>query len=533
MTVPGVSLVLPRFGTSRSDRPTYGPEVGEVARRLGKPLMPWQQYAVDVALEYDPETGDLWYEEVDITVPRQSGKTTLILALLVWRSIHMAQRLGPQTSTYLAQSGKMARRKLQREFIPTLRRARSLREVKGTRAEPSSLAQWRPSLNNGSEHILFGTGSYLQIEAPTEKGSHGDVLDMPVIDEAFAHAGDHVEQAVDAASVTRRSPQLYVVSTAGNEKSFYLWSKVRAGRHAVDTGAVSKVCYLEWSLPEDAPFDDEAIWWRYLPALGHTITIDRLRAKLEKAMRSPDATDDDDAGEPGLELFKGLDGFRRGYLNQWVDIPDEGSRPDAKLPADKWRASGVYGVIDVKPGACTISFDVSKDGDWSSIAVGSGSLLDPYVEVIEHRQGVGWLPGRLVELVEKWRPLAVGCNGAGPAGAQVGPVLRAFADARLDTNLLRQMNAGEYKQACGGFFTDVVEGRLRRPLNGQGPLDNAAADAAERVLGDAWAWDRRNATVPISPLVAVTIARALLPASVVRGPTFVGLTVADEEEGLL
>jgi hypothetical protein len=56
----------------------------------------------------------------------------------------------------------------------------------------------------------------------------------------------------------------------------------------------------------------------------------------------------------------------------------------------------------------------------------------------------------------------------------------------------------------------VIEGRLRRPA-GQGPLDVAAGDAAERVLGDAWAWDRRSSAVPISPLVAVTVARALLP----------------------
>ena len=199
-------LVLPRFGTSRNfDRPTYGHEVAEVAKRLGKPLMPWQRHAVDVALEYDPLTGELWYEEVDITVPRQSGKTTLILALFIWRCIYMAQRLNePQTCTYLAQTGKHARRKLEREFIPTLRRSRGLREVPHSRSRPVKPTDWKPSMNNGSEHILFGTGSYLQIEAPTGTGSHGDVLDMPVIDEAFSHLGDLVDQAVDAASVTRR-----------------------------------------------------------------------------------------------------------------------------------------------------------------------------------------------------------------------------------------------------------------------------------------------------------------------------------------
>lgn len=501
------ALVLPRFGTPRNlNRPTYGPEVGEIARRLGKPLMPWQQYAVDVALEYDPETGELYYEEVDLTVPRQSGKTTLILALMVWRCITMARRLAvPQTVTYLAQSGKMARKKLEREFTPILRKSKSLHEVAHNRARPIKPNEFKPSMNNGSEHILFGTGSYLQIESPTDKGSHGDVLDMPVIDEAFAREGDLVEQAVDTASVTRRSPQLYVVSTAGNGRSFYLWRKVRAGRHAVETGDDSRVCYLEWSLPEDAAYGDEALWAEYLPALGHTITLARLRVKLDKALRNEIDEGADDE-EPGL------DGFRRGYLNQWVEIPDDSvQRTPVKLPADKWLASGIKRKISVAPGEVTIAFDVDRDGQWSTIAIGAHSLISPYVEVIEHRQQAGWLPLRLLELVQTWNPLAVGCNGTGPAGSQVGPVLAAFAGAGIDANLLVQLDANLYKQACGGFYTDVIEGRLQRPLSGQGPLDVAAADAAERPLGDAWAWDRRNATVPISPLVAATIARALLP----------------------
>ena len=106
-------LILPRFGTPRDlSRVTLGHEVGEVARRLRKPLMPWQQHAVDVALEVDPDTGELFYEEVVLSVPRQSGKTTLLIALMVWRCLHMCRRLGtPQTVTYLAQTRNAGRLK--------------------------------------------------------------------------------------------------------------------------------------------------------------------------------------------------------------------------------------------------------------------------------------------------------------------------------------------------------------------------------------------------------------------------------------
>ena len=227
--------------------------------------MPWQQHAVDVALEVDPDTGELFYEEVVISVPRQSGKTTLLIALMVWRCLHMCRRLGtPQTVTYLAQTRNAGRLKLEREIIPLVRRATGLREVPHSRARPERDTDWKPSLNNGSEHILFGTGSFLQVAAPTETGSHGDVLDMPVIDEAFAHQNDLVEQAVDAATITRTSAQTYIISTAGNARSVFFWRKVLAGRRTVTEGRPSRSCYLEWSLPDDADYHDPEQWAQYL-----------------------------------------------------------------------------------------------------------------------------------------------------------------------------------------------------------------------------------------------------------------------------
>ncbi len=47
-------------------------------------------------------------------------------------------------------------------------------------------------------------------------------------------------------------------------------------------------------------------------------------------------------------------------------------------------------------------------------------------------------------------------------------------------------------------------------------LDEAAAGAAKRAIGDAWAWTRKSAAADISPLVAATLAlwaatRAALP----------------------
>jgi phage terminase large subunit-like protein len=56
---------------------------------LGVELMPWQQLVLDTALEINPLTKRLAYREVRLTVPRQQGKSTLLLAVMVHRCLGM------------------------------------------------------------------------------------------------------------------------------------------------------------------------------------------------------------------------------------------------------------------------------------------------------------------------------------------------------------------------------------------------------------------------------------------------------------
>jgi hypothetical protein len=462
--------------------------------------MPWQQHVADVALELDPDTGQLFYEEVVITVPRQSGKTTLLLALMVWRCLLMARRLKiPQTVTYLAQSGKMARRKLEREFIPVLRKAKGFTEVPHSRARPVKATEFKPSMNNGSEHILFGTDSYLQIEAPTGTGSHGDVLDMPVIDEAFAREDDLVEQAVDAATVTRKSPQTYVISTAGNERSTFLWRKVLGGRKACEQGTPSRTAYFEWSVPDDLPFDDPDVWAEYLPALGHTITVERLQARLDKALRNPDEVDDD-GYEPGLA------GFRRGYLNQWVKTPLLGAEvPKSELDPEVWMSAPLVDRSSKVTGPLVLGVGVGRDGVSASIVV-AGRRSDglPHLETFECSSGVWWLERRLRDWVEQRRPLVVAWDNGGPARAVSPEIERACVGATSAAPL----NGREWSAACEAFAHAVKEQRVRHL--GDVLLRDAIGGASRREVGSGWVWDLPNARSDTTPLLAATAAlRAL------------------------
>ena len=492
-------LILPRFGTPRDlSRVTLGHEVGEVARRLRKPLMPWQQHAVDVALEVDPDTGELFYEEVVISVPRQSGKTTLLIALMVWRCLHMCRRLGtPQTVTYLAQTRNAGRLKLEREIIPLVRRATGLREVPHSRARPERDTDWKPSLNNGSEHILFGTGSFLQVAAPTETGSHGDVLDMPVIDEAFAHQNDLVEQAVDAATITRTSAQTYIISTAGNARSVFFWRKVLAGRRTVTEGRPSRSCYLEWSLPDDADYHDPEQWAQYLPALGHSIKAAKLATRLDKALANPDEVDDE-GYEPGLP------GFLRGYMNRWVDPPQltHEVRPSEIAP-EVWMSSTLVDAGSQIVGPCVIGVGVGLNGLSASFVVaGRNAAGRVHVETLVRDAELWRFEARLRGFVQTWQPSSVAWYNNGPSRAFAPEIQRATA--LCPTSSPVPLNGLEWRAACAAFVRAVADAQIVHL--GDLLLEDSVRGAFRREVGDGWEWDLAGARTDITALLAATAA---------------------------
>ena len=91
-----------RYATVRTDRESLGHEVAAVAAQLGQPLMPWQRQVADVALELLPGTHTPAYREVIVTVPRQAGKSSLVLCIELQRCLRWP---GAPRVAYSAQTG--------------------------------------------------------------------------------------------------------------------------------------------------------------------------------------------------------------------------------------------------------------------------------------------------------------------------------------------------------------------------------------------------------------------------------------------
>ena len=286
----------PRFGTARTGRASHGPALAATARQLAVEFMPWQAGLAVVALEHEAR---LAYRDVVVTVPRQSGKTTLMLALIVHRMLAAAG----QVVAYGAQTRLAARGKLFDVLWPDLQR--------------SPLADlFRVVRATGQESLRCSNGSRLVLLSAEESAGHGETLDLAVLDECWAMTAA-TEQAVRPAMATRPNAQIWMLSTAGTDKSVWWRSKIEGGRTAVQTGTDRGMAYFEWSASEDTDVFDPANWPSFMPALGHTIDEDTVAADL--AVMSPRE-------------------WRRAYANQW---PDESAEGWKVIPEDVWSASAL------------------------------------------------------------------------------------------------------------------------------------------------------------------------------------------------
>ncbi|GGZ80295.1 terminase [Streptomyces echinoruber] len=473
----------PMWGTPRRpELPTLGGKVAKVMERLGFTPMPWQRYVWDVALEIDPATGLFWHRTVGLSVPRQQGKTQGLLAV----KVHRAAAWKRQRIIYAAQTRSMARERWEDEFWVTIEASRLARRFVIRKA-------------NGHEAIIHrATRSRIGITSNTEKAGHGPPLDLGIIDEAFAHEDDRLEQAFSPAMLTRPMAQLWWASAGGTEKSAFLNKKRKAGREMIEelwrTGEHPRAAYFEWFAPEDMPRDDPATWWATLPALGHTVTEDVIRAELETL----------DPAE-----------FDRAYLNRTRKATPP---PDPNVPRDRWP-----GLVDEhsRPGGnLALAVDVSQDRAWSSIGVAcerdDGRV---HLELVDRRAGTDWVVPALVRLSALWRPLVVAIASSGaPAGSLIDDLVTAGLTVPEDKERphrghLAVVRTNDFVEACGQMADAMNQGSAVH--RDQADLTAAVSGARTRKVGDAWVLDRWNSLVDVAPFVAVTLARWAL---VNRGP---------------
>lgn len=476
-----MTLVVPRadvlFGAQRPRIRTVPPAVDggaaleavELAASVGIELDPWQRYVLEDGLGERPDRK--WSSfEVGVVVGRQNGKGTVIEArelggLLLFGEklvLHTAHEVKTSTEAFLRVLGLFTN-------YDDLRR-----EVR------------RINKSHGEEGVELRNGARLRFIARSRVAGRGFSGDCVILDEAF-HLADASMAALFPTMAAKPNPQIWYLSSAVNQVHHNHGRVLARLRRRGLSGDSPRLTYLEWSLCEreaweklspaerDARRRDPASWAATNPGLGYRISTEYVESELGAL-----AAEDFDVERLGIG-----------------DYPSDDAEAWAVVSEAAWAA--LADLESAPVGSVAFAADVTPSRSHGSIGV-AGRRADGgvHVEVVDHRPGTAWMVPRLVELVEKWQPVATVLDPAGEAGSLLGPLAVAGVEVRA-------FSARETAQAHGQFLEMVGDSRILRH-RAQPELNAALAGAAQRELSDAKTWDRRGRAVDISPLVVVTLA---------------------------
>lgn len=472
----------PRYATPRTRRLTTGLQVQRMASLLGgRQLMPWQVGAVNVAGELvEMAIADLpralqrkaakrarggvilvpAFREFAFTVPRQSGKTTILQARAQQRAMGDPWG-GAQRMLYSAQTGTDAAAKLKEDWHP---------EFLANRAVLNVTALPR---GNGSEGINWGNGSLLRLMSDRESAGHGKTLHYGMQDELFKDVDDRRDAAMIPAMSTVFDAQLDKTSTAGTTASTAWNTVVDRGRMAAERGDTWGTCYIEYSAPIGSDPDDPQVWASCMPGLGQTIRIEDVRH-----------------ARGTMSLAE----FCRAYLN----IP-VGAAEDYVFSQGVWeRSHGPVARPERLSPMGTLALAVAQERDyaWLVWAHPRGDR-DVDCDVLVEGSGLHWV----VDALE----VAWSQHGVPIRFAASSPAASLKAEAEVRGIAMLPIPSTDVAAACGALF-DVVTASPPRIAHPPRPrLDDAATHLEKRRTAGAFTWDPTGDVDP-APVTAVSLA---------------------------
>jgi hypothetical protein len=457
---------------------SYGFDVVDFAESIGRPLDPWQQWAVIHLGELLPD-GRPRFRKVLVMVARQNGKTELLVILtLFWLFIdQIGLVLGMSTKLDYARESwqkacSLARRSIYADEIETIRRA------------------------NGEQELVTVDDCRYKIAASNAEGGRSLTVGRLVMDELRQQFDYSAWDAAVPATNAVYDAQVVAITNQGSDRSVVLNDLRAAALAYIESGqGDDRLGLLEWSAPEDAdPLDLDALAMAN-PNLGYRIDPDVLLADARAAVAA--------GGEK-------LSGFRTEIMCIRV------KSMDAAINPDRWRAAADPAVVQLVRAGCALAVDVSPDFRHVSL-VAAAVLPDGRTGL---RVAGSWsgenattafrtaLPG----LLRAIRPRVLGWLPQGPS-ATLAADLRRFITTTKGEKPVQRLHGvrveeikAEVAGVCMSLAEQVDTGRIVHPAD---PLLTQHALAAERKpMGDGWRFDRglEDGSSPVDAAYAAALA---------------------------
>lgn len=453
----------PKYATQRRpERATDGRQIAVISEALGKPLMPWQRQVADVATER-LSNGDYAYEIVIVTVPRQSGKTTLLGPLMLHRALINAGR----RVFYTAQTQKDANSRM--EDVMKL--------VKGSALdEPITKAMRSP----GKFGLKLPNDAALQTFAPVASALHGETPPLVVLDEFWEYdeiLGDALlEGAIFPSQLQLEgNRQVWLVSTAGTAASVFMRKWVERGRESVTSSGAKypRMAFFEWSLWDgDDPYDPEALE-RFHPATGNVINGKLFTAQSLLAI--PDMT-------PSKWL--------RGICNVWTEAADV--LISAEDYADLVREpAGVPLRSEL-----TITYEIALE---NAAGVIMASWRDdngaPCNRVLHAAPGTSWMHELITTIYREWQPAILGADDGGPTRRLTDELRRTLGEDAITT-----LGGRDFGTACESWLTMARDKDL--VLDATETMRRGTANLVLTRISDVVRFSRKESTGPVHGPIA-------------------------------
>ncbi len=469
----------PRWGTKADQLAQCElPRYEALAAKLNLRLMGWQRLALGTGSEINRATGRQTFRTVEMSNPRRSGKSIVLLLRVLWQLIHAPE--GERRAIWSAQSLGDAVGLWEGELVPMLKASPlwNLFDMK-----------IRVSLNNAGFYTQE-RGGYMRILGSSAGGGHGSGNPLIIYDELWQYLDDRRQQALTPTMRTYPNAQSWGVSTVGDAGHGQYWHpRMERNRKLVDEGKdrASRLCYLEWSAPSKAEESDPVVWAKANPAAGRTVSLEVLA--------------DDYSDHPGPP-------FRRGVLNMLPAVSGE----DMVFPP---------GVFDPVLRSGLMLGETAKqrasDGAAPSLWIGLDGM--PW----ENTAAVSWSDGEAVDLLSiTTRKKAVALTHsliaahpiAGVVAMRGGPM--EFEAQKIEAKLTATPGAPAFEwitrradraAVCSGYREAVTSGKL---LVGSDPAWQAAAKAAiKKEIGNpepvGWIWVSADKTVRLFSLWSMAL----------------------------
>lgn len=456
----------------------------ELAELAGLHLDDWQRYCIHGIMGMD--VNHLWSAfEVCLIVSRQNGKGSILEArelagLFLIKTdrlmIHTAHEHKTSSEHYRRMwslidnapdlAKKIARHSSAygREFIETKTLPTFIFGAKGTEI-----------LRQESKRLIF-----IARTGGSGRGFTGDLL---VYDEDMILDAEEVGSSLPSLSA-RPNPQVLYTGSAGNRKSTQL-ANVR--RRGVDKSS-SRLFFAEWSVELCDDYCSADCAKHADPYAEETVAKTNPGYNIRL---SPSVL------EAERESFQGLP---EEYARERLGV---GTYP---APADGWFViakrwwENTLDKTENPPRVQSPIFAIDADPDrkHATIAV-AGWRPDERtgVQIVDHREGMGWIAQRVIELHEQWEPKKWIVDKRAAAGS----LITELTDASIPVEWLQ---ATQVSHACGLIYDAFKDNTLSH--YGQADLRKAIAGADQRKLSESWAFDRVNSGSDLSPLMAVTFA---------------------------